>query len=274
MTTRTLFDKLWEREQLGSTAIGGGIAIPHCKVDRLKSGVVGARPGREGVDFGAADGQPVRLFFLVISPSQSPAEHLQILAAISRWIKGGGRARRCSSSRTPRPSTSTCSGKADHGGTLVHHVGARGRAAQRGARLSASARPLRRVAPRQPDHAPAGPEAGARLRRLLRLHQAGARADHRRERDRVPEDPGRRGAAPAARHDHQPAGPGLRHHQGARAAPRLPRALPEPRGAGPRLARSCRRPSSRGSATSWRTTWSPRPRCTACCWRSTAWASS
>ena len=86
-----LFDKLWEREQLGSTAIGGGIAIPHCKVDRLKSGVVSLGRVSAGVDFGAADGQPVRLFFLVISPSQSPAEHLQILAAISRWIKGGGR---------------------------------------------------------------------------------------------------------------------------------------------------------------------------------------
>lgn len=85
-----LFDKLWEREQLGTTAIGGGIAIPHCKVDRLKSGVVALGRAEEGVDFGAADGQPVRLFFLVISPSQSPAEHLQILAAISRWIKGGG----------------------------------------------------------------------------------------------------------------------------------------------------------------------------------------
>jgi PTS system nitrogen regulatory IIA component len=86
-----LFQRLWEREQLGSTAIGGGIAIPHCKVDHLKSGLVSIGRVEAGVDFGAADGQPVRLFFLVISPSQSPAEHLQILAAISRWIKVPGR---------------------------------------------------------------------------------------------------------------------------------------------------------------------------------------
>jgi len=86
-----LFDKLWEREQLGSTAVGGGIDIPHCKLDRLSRGIVALGRVREGVDFGAADGQPVRLFFLVISPSQSPAEHLQILAAISRWLKGGNR---------------------------------------------------------------------------------------------------------------------------------------------------------------------------------------
>lgn len=86
-----LFARLWEREQLGSTAVGGGIAIPHCKVDGLKTGVVALGRLQEGVDFGAADGAPVRLFFLVVSPSQSPAEHLQILAAISRWLKGGGR---------------------------------------------------------------------------------------------------------------------------------------------------------------------------------------
>lgn len=88
----TLYRRLGEREQLGSTGIGGGIAIPHCKVDGLKQGLVAVGRVREGVDFGAADGQPVRLFFLVISPSQSPAEHLQALAAISRWIKAGGRA--------------------------------------------------------------------------------------------------------------------------------------------------------------------------------------
>jgi nitrogen PTS system EIIA component len=85
-----LFQKLWEREQLGSTGIGSGIAIPHCKLPGLSHGVVaiGMAPG--GVDFGAADGQPVRLLFLVLSPSASPAEHLQVLATISRWIKAAG----------------------------------------------------------------------------------------------------------------------------------------------------------------------------------------
>jgi len=84
-----LFQKLLEREQLGSTGIGSGIAIPHCKVKGLAQGVVAIGVVPEGVDFGAADGQPVRVIFMVISPSESPAEHLQILAAISRWIKTG-----------------------------------------------------------------------------------------------------------------------------------------------------------------------------------------
>lgn len=88
----SLYDKLWEREQLGSTGIGGGIAIPHCKLAGLEKGMVAIGLAREGVSFGAADGLPVDLFFLVVSPSESPAEHLQILAALSRWIKAGGHA--------------------------------------------------------------------------------------------------------------------------------------------------------------------------------------
>jgi PTS system nitrogen regulatory IIA component len=82
-----LHRKLLEREQLGSTGIGSGVAIPHCKLKGLSHGVVALAVLDHGVDFGAADGQPVRLLFLVVSPSEAPAEHLQILAAISRWLK-------------------------------------------------------------------------------------------------------------------------------------------------------------------------------------------
>jgi PTS system nitrogen regulatory IIA component len=89
-----LFQKLWEREQLGSTGIGGGIAIPHCKIAGLRQGIVAIGIAAGGVDFGAADGQPVRLFFLVVSPNEAPAAHLQMLAAISRWIKTGKHAER------------------------------------------------------------------------------------------------------------------------------------------------------------------------------------
>lgn len=85
-----LYARLWEREQLGSTAIGHGVAIPHCKLERLARVVVAVGISRQGIDFGAADAQPVRLFFLVASPSRTPAEHLQSLAAISKWVKSGG----------------------------------------------------------------------------------------------------------------------------------------------------------------------------------------
>lgn len=82
-----LCQKLREREKLGSTAVGSGVAIPHCKMPGLRDGVVALGVARAGVDFGAADGVPVRVFFLVVSPSEAPAEHLQTLAALSRWIK-------------------------------------------------------------------------------------------------------------------------------------------------------------------------------------------
>ena len=90
----TLFQRLWEREQLGSTAIGNGVAIPHCKLNGLQRVLVAVGLSRNGVDFGAADGKSVRLFFLVASPSRSPAEHLQSLAAISKWVKGAGHVER------------------------------------------------------------------------------------------------------------------------------------------------------------------------------------
>jgi PTS system nitrogen regulatory IIA component len=85
-----LFQQLWDREQLGSTGIGGGIAIPHCKLAGLKHGVVAVGIVPQGVDFGAVDGLPVRVFFLVVSPDGAPGQHLQTLAAISRWVKTGG----------------------------------------------------------------------------------------------------------------------------------------------------------------------------------------
>jgi nitrogen PTS system EIIA component len=89
-----LYQKLLEREQLGSTGIGSGIAIPHCKLPRLKTGVAAIGLVPQGVDFGAVDGKPVKVFFLIVSPSESPAEHLQALAAISRWVKGDRHAER------------------------------------------------------------------------------------------------------------------------------------------------------------------------------------
>ncbi|HTQ79969.1 MAG TPA: PTS sugar transporter subunit IIA [Thermoanaerobaculia bacterium] len=82
-----LASKLWEREQLGSTGVGAEVAIPHCKIKGLAHGVLAVGVVPEGIDFAAVDGRPVKVFFLVISPSESPAEHLQVLAAISRWVK-------------------------------------------------------------------------------------------------------------------------------------------------------------------------------------------
>lgn len=82
-----LYRRLCEREELGSTCIGPGVAIPHCKLNGLETGVLAVGLSPQGVDFGAADREPVKLFFLLLSPSNSAAEHLQSLAAISKWVK-------------------------------------------------------------------------------------------------------------------------------------------------------------------------------------------
>src|SRR5947209_4253978 len=59
-----LYARLAEREELGSTAVGAGVAIPHCKLPGLSREVVAVAVSPRGVDFGAADGRPVRVFFL------------------------------------------------------------------------------------------------------------------------------------------------------------------------------------------------------------------
>lgn len=73
-----------EREKLGSTGIGSGLAIPHVKASALVNDMVGAF-GRsvDGVEFGSSDGEPVKLVFLMVSPEGGVQEHLQILRKIA-----------------------------------------------------------------------------------------------------------------------------------------------------------------------------------------------
>ena len=87
----SLYQALWEREQLGSTGIGHGVAIPHCKVEGISNVILAIGHVPKGLPFGAVDGLSVRLFFLVISPDSQPAAHLQCLSAISKWVQKSGR---------------------------------------------------------------------------------------------------------------------------------------------------------------------------------------
>jgi PTS system nitrogen regulatory IIA component len=86
-----LYERLWEREELGSTGVGGGIAIPHCKYKGIPEVIVAVGICGEAVEFDSIDGEPVGVLFLVISPENAPADHLRVLAAISKWVKGGSR---------------------------------------------------------------------------------------------------------------------------------------------------------------------------------------
>lgn len=82
-----LYASLLEREEVGSTAMGGGVAIPHCKLDGIDKVVIAVGTVPAGVDVDAPDEEAVRLFFMVVSPTDNPAEHLRCLAAISKWVR-------------------------------------------------------------------------------------------------------------------------------------------------------------------------------------------
>ncbi len=78
---------LKEREALGSTGIGGGIAIPHGKMVGLEDVVVLFARSIKGVEFAAVDGKPVHLIFMLLAPENAAGTHLKILARISRMLK-------------------------------------------------------------------------------------------------------------------------------------------------------------------------------------------
>ena len=90
LDAREVADRLAEREKLGTTGFGGGIAIPHGKLDSIKRvcGVF-ARLDKP-VDFGAVDDLPVDLVFMLLSPVGAGAEHLKALACVSRKLRDRG----------------------------------------------------------------------------------------------------------------------------------------------------------------------------------------
>jgi len=81
---------LLEREQLGSTGIGDGVAIPHGKLKELKKLLAVFGKSARGVEFNAMDGRPVHLFFLLVAPENSAGVHLKALARLSRLLKNNG----------------------------------------------------------------------------------------------------------------------------------------------------------------------------------------
>jgi fructose-specific phosphotransferase system IIA component len=82
-----ILDSLSERESLGSTAIGQGIAIPHAKVDCVGKLIGAFALSKKGVDFDSLDGEPVYIFFLLLAAQDSAGPHLKALARISRLFK-------------------------------------------------------------------------------------------------------------------------------------------------------------------------------------------
>jgi PTS system nitrogen regulatory IIA component len=96
---RTIFEILMQREKLGSTGVGNGIAIPHGKLAKLdKLFGLFARLERP-IDFEALDGQPVDLVFLLLAPEGAGADHLRALARVARLLRDPEVARKLRESR-------------------------------------------------------------------------------------------------------------------------------------------------------------------------------
>ncbi len=82
-----MLDVLLDREELGSTGIGDGIAIPHGKCEGIKKMTAAFGLSKRGLNFNALDGEPVYIFFLLVAPQDSAGPHLKALATISRFLK-------------------------------------------------------------------------------------------------------------------------------------------------------------------------------------------
>lgn len=85
---------LEQREILGSTGFGRGVAIPHCRSDRVNRPTLAVLKLEEPVGFNAADAMPVSLVFALVSPENAGASHLHALAAISRFVRDEARVQR------------------------------------------------------------------------------------------------------------------------------------------------------------------------------------
>jgi len=78
---------LLEREKLGSTGIGSGVAIPHGKIPNLDHIVAAFGRSKPGIDFDSQDGEPAHLFFVLVAPENTAGLHLKALAKLSRLLK-------------------------------------------------------------------------------------------------------------------------------------------------------------------------------------------
>ena len=99
LDAREIFDTLMQRERLGSTGVGRGIAIPHGRMAGLTRIVSVFARLDEPIDFEALDNEPVDLIFLLLAPEQAGADHLKALARISRLLREPSTIERLRSSR-------------------------------------------------------------------------------------------------------------------------------------------------------------------------------
>jgi len=86
-SVRQIVKALMSREELGSTGIGRGVAVPHAKHESVTGLVAAFGRSKKGIEFAALDGQPVHLVFLLLSSKDSSGQHLEALARIARLVR-------------------------------------------------------------------------------------------------------------------------------------------------------------------------------------------
>lgn len=86
-SAKTIAEILMEREHLGSTGIGGGIAIPHGKLNLMESIIIGFGLSKKGVEYDSLDNKAVHIFFVLLTSENSTGGHLKVLAQISKLLK-------------------------------------------------------------------------------------------------------------------------------------------------------------------------------------------
>jgi len=87
ISSEVIFEKLLQRERLGSNCLGHGIALPHARINGLNQAVGAFLLLAEGIDFDAIDRQPVDMLFALLVPEQATDEHLRLLASLAGLFK-------------------------------------------------------------------------------------------------------------------------------------------------------------------------------------------
>jgi len=102
LTAAEIYEGLINREKLGTTAIGHGIAIPHCRMDKCGETIGGLFRLSQPVDFAAFDDQPVDIMFILIVPSEEADEHLQTLAMLAERFESAGYRKKLQTAKSDR----------------------------------------------------------------------------------------------------------------------------------------------------------------------------
>ena len=89
LSAAAVIEVLLAREQLGSTGLGSGVAIPHGRIGGVEEIRAALITVPEGVDFDSVDGDPVRILVAILAPKDRPSQHLKVLADVSRLLRRG-----------------------------------------------------------------------------------------------------------------------------------------------------------------------------------------